>query len=1251
MKKFLLLFSICLTYSNLFSQNNIADHWFDADESAIEIPIDEERTITPTAYRTLALDLEGLKASLANAPMELTAAAEQNPRIIALPLPNGEEGIFEVYESPVMAPELAAKFPEIKSFAGHGMDDPSMRVRFDYSANGFRAMIETKEGIVFIDPYLKGNNLNYVAYLKDDLVPTAEQVALLEKGDYNSHSPLEHLDWMKPTTGGPNSPFEEKGPTPTPTPSNTPNTTEGAPVELLVYRLALSTTGEYAQQVPGGTLSDVTAELAFALGRVNFIFEKETGIRFQLIPNNDEIIFLDPDTDPFDIDIPNATTGQYMSQNRTNLNTAIGVENYDIGHVFAPYPCESTGNIAGTSGGIGIVCGDNKALGVSCSNNPSESFYLGVLCHEIGHQLGAPHPWANCNEELNQSQMSPGAAYSPGSGNTIMSYAGSCGANNIQFGSDFYLHVNSVETIYNYTRDGGGACATVLPTNNTSPDIFVPLGDGLRIPISTPFQLTGVATDADANDTLTYCWEQYNLGPTAPLGNPTGNGPSFRSYSPTENPTRVFPRIETIISNSSTVVEVLPTYNRDLTFRCTARDSKWGGGGTVWEEISFDATTTAGPFLVTYPNDFLAMKVGDYVDVEWDVANTDNATVNCQRINILLSLDGGYTYPITLAENVENDGGYRVLIPDAETNIARIKVEAADNIFFDLSNSNSRISPATDPGFAFAAGPAFQRVCLPELPVFEINTLSLLNYDSLVTLEVLGLPAGATGTFSESTVSPSEGSTLTISTDNTPLSDGIFTFQVRAIAGGDTITQELSYETQATNFSDLVAATPENAMIAVSELPTFTWMEANAADDYQLEVASNPSFDATALVESTIVTGNTYTSNVQLELGAVYFWRIRAQNECADGEWSEAKAFAVKSLSCIDAVSTNDPITISGNGLPTISSTISFPSDGTISDINITNILGNHAAFKDIEMRLIGPDATSVELFSSVICFASEFNFGVDDEAPGNIGSDCPVNTGIAYKPQNLLEAFDGKNALGDWMLEVEVINTAGSGGRLDSWSVEICSEANLSPPSLIKNNEMPLPPGFSRDINNEFLLTTDPNNGADELIYTIVTLPANGQLFLLGTELTVGARFSQNDVNAGDFKYTHDGTSSTVVTMDSFTFTVEDGEGGLIATPQFDLLIDPDVVISTNDLLKPSEISIFPNPANELINIGFTKPLDEQVNVRVFNLQGQLLVEKLAKNTQDLIQIETKHLAAGLYLVQVLTENESLTERVTIHR
>jgi hypothetical protein len=328
-----------------------------------------------------------------------------------------------------------------------------------------------------------------------------------------------------------------------------------------------------------------------AVNRLNSVFEVEIAVRLVLIDNNDDIIFLDAATDGY----TNGDTGAMIGENQQITNSFIGAGNYDMGHVFG-----TTSSFSGLAQ-LGAVCNNNsKARAVSLDNSPvGDAFVIETVAHEMGHQFGGAHTFNSCHN------VSPGDGYEPGGGTTILSYAGICAnpLNNLQSFPDDYYHVHSLDQMITFSRfSGGDECPVETPTGNNEPTAEIPLEGGFFIPISTPFLLTGIGTDPDG-DQLFYCWEQYDIGPENSVpGSPVGNSPLFRSWEPNTSPTRVFPRMQNIVNNISNNAEVLPTYSRDLTFRFTVRDKKAGGGGTVWDQIAFESTDQAGPFLVTYPN-------------------------------------------------------------------------------------------------------------------------------------------------------------------------------------------------------------------------------------------------------------------------------------------------------------------------------------------------------------------------------------------------------------------------------------------------------------------------------------------------------------------------------------------------------------------------------------------------------------------------------------------------------------------------
>ena len=612
-------------------------------------PVLGPRLILPSVYRTLALDEGGLGALLAHTPLESASRVGQSATLLALPLPDGSLAHFRVVESPIMAPALAAQFPQIQTYLGQGVDDASATLRFDRTPSGLHALILGVNGAIFIDPYSRNDTTHYVSYFAKDYAPPAGK-PFSEFGEVQRH----------------------------PTPPQAPRPALAAGPTLRTYRLALAADGEYTQ-VQGGTVSAALAAMVTTMNRVDGVYERELAIRLVLIANETRIIYTNPLTDPYTND--NGTI--MLGENQSNLDMVIGSANYDIGHVF------STGG--GGIAGLGVICSTSqKAQGVTGKTNPvGDPFDIDYVAHEMGHQSGADHPF-NATTGSCGGNRSDTTAYEPGSGSTIMSYAGICGSEDLQPHSDPYFHTISFDQIMAYTTTGAGAgCAATSATGNHAP---VPnAGAGYTIPKGTPFRLTGSATDADG-DALTYSWEQFNLGPAAPPDSDDGARPIFRAFSPTSDPSRVFPKLTDIVSNTTTFGEALPTTNRTLTFRLTVRDNRSGGGGVDHAAVNIPVSAAAGPFLVIAPNTAVTWPAGSAQTVTWAVAGTSAAPVSCPAVNILLSYDGGYTFPATLVAGVPNNGSADVLVPNLDTSRARVQVACTNNIFFDLSNADFTIS-------------------------------------------------------------------------------------------------------------------------------------------------------------------------------------------------------------------------------------------------------------------------------------------------------------------------------------------------------------------------------------------------------------------------------------------------------------------------------------------------------------------------------------------------------------------------------
>jgi len=614
--------------------------------------------IRPAGGRQVMLDMGKITTQLAGAPLESSRVIgmQAAPVVIALPKPDGSFERFEIYESPVFEPGFSAEFPNIKTYRGESLDSPQSNVRCDVTDFGFRAQVLSSEGSYWIDPVSFGDTNLYTSYARSDLQRTGVWSCLV--------TPDEALPGIPQA----DNPFEDR----VATDANRKN-----------YRAAVAGNFEYTS-FHGGTVALGQAAIVTAMNRINQVYENELNIHMNLVANNSSIVWA-TSADPY----TNGNGSTMLGQNQTSIDSIIGSANYDIGHVF------STGG--GGVAGLGVVCTTGqKARGVTGQGSPTgDAFWIDYVAHEMGHQFGGNHTFNGADSNCSANRAAS-AAYEPGSGSTIMAYAGICSPNDLQSNSDAYFHAKSFEEITNTMN--GKSCQTTTNTGNATPTVSA--GASYTIPIQTPYALT--ATGADANgDALTYCWEQYFLGSAqSASGSPSnfpdtsGRGPYQRSWNPASSASRQFPRNSNLLSNTFAFGETLPLITRAMTYRVTVRDAK---GGVNSANVNITSTNSAGPFQVTSPNTAVSWAGGSTQNVTWNVASTTNATVNCQNVDVLLSTDNGATFPTVLASNVPNNGSASVVIPNTAGIFNRIKVRAVGNIFFDVSNANFTITAAVAP--------------------------------------------------------------------------------------------------------------------------------------------------------------------------------------------------------------------------------------------------------------------------------------------------------------------------------------------------------------------------------------------------------------------------------------------------------------------------------------------------------------------------------------------------------------------------
>lgn len=637
-----------------------------------------ERVIVPDNYRTFRLNQPLLRTMLESAPAEFKDQYGMSNTIITLPMPDGTFERFRIEHSLIVEPGLAEKYPELAAtYRGQGIDDPTATVRLDLMPSGFHSMILSSRGTVMVDPYAKGDTSNYISYRKSDAKRTS---------DFSCDTDRENaLKSLSNSTKGDFKPF-------VPDAVFAPAVTSGT--ELRTYRLALAATGEYTGVAGGGTVAGALAAQVVIMNRVNGIYERDLSMRMVIIANNNLIIYTDGTSDPY----TNNNGSTMLTENQNNVTTVIGTANYDIGHVF------STGG--GGIAGVGVPCGASKARGVTGLTNPTgDVFAIDYVAHEMGHQWGGNHTFNGGTGSCGQAgQRSNTSAYEPGSGVTIMGYAGICGTQNLAGTSIDSFHVRSLEEIIAYSQTGtGNTCAVTTATGNTPPSINSVGGSTFNIPRQTPFTLTAAATDANG-DTVTYDWQQYDLGPvTTAVPNTDSDGnarPLFRPFLPSSDGSRTFPRSQFILANANVppnttgsfmTGELLPAIARTMNFQVIARDNRAGGGGVNTATVQVVVAGT-GPFAVTSPNTNTTWFLNSNPVVTWNTGGSEGAPINAGNVRILLSTDGGLTFPTVLNASTPNDGSEAVVSPNLNSSTARIRVEPVGNIFFDVSDVNFSIS-------------------------------------------------------------------------------------------------------------------------------------------------------------------------------------------------------------------------------------------------------------------------------------------------------------------------------------------------------------------------------------------------------------------------------------------------------------------------------------------------------------------------------------------------------------------------------
>lgn len=1167
---------------------------------------------------------------------------------------------FKVTEASVMAPALAAKFPEIKSYVGYSLDGDIQKVRFSVSPNGIQSMIvnANDQGNIYMQ---KAQDNKYVVYKRKSNTASdkgflCEMMAMVEKNGAQLT--------MRPVDGQ----------------------------VLRKFRLAISATGEYTT-FHGGTVNDAMAAINASVTRLNQIFENDLAVTLELVANNDEVIFTDATTDPY--------SGNLNAEVQNTLDSTIGNDNYDVGHLFN----QEDDVFSGNAGFIAAVCSDNrKGSGFSTSGSPSgDLFDIDLVAHEIGHQFGANHTWS-FESEGTQVQ------FEPGSGSTIMGYAGITGANNVTGNSDDYFHYVSIVQISDYLETV--SCAQITSLANNPPVVVSPLS--FSIPKSTAFALTGSATDVDPGDVLTYAWEQIDDGivTNATFGPNNPNGANFRSQIPSTDPTRYFPALDRVILGELTQTgptidsawETVSDEQRDLNFALSVRDNALGGGQVVSEEMRISVLNSAGPFTVISQSTNEILTTGEVQTVTWDVANTNSAPINATIVDIFLSIDGGLTFPIVLADDTPNDGSHDIVVPGNPSTAARIMIKASNNVFFAVNEVAFTIVASE---IVLNFDTLEYAVCQPNNISVQFDYETYLGFNGTSTFSTVNLPTGLNVAFTPSSAS-SDTQVNVVFSNTAAVAENVYAIDIVATSGSITKQVTLQLAINDSDFADVTLISPVDGATEVSAGTVLEWESDPSYTFYDVQIATDAGFGN--IIETANVYSNSF-SPINLQNGLTYFWRVRPQNSCGNGTFGAAFSFNTIEANCENYIASGLPMEISDNGTPTVTATIPFYQDLVVNDINV-NIEIDHTWLADLAISLTSPSGTTVVLVSNSCGNLQNINAVFDDSANNFVCGGTPGISGTV-KPLGALSSFNGESTLGEWTLQI-MDNANADGGALIGFSLEVCVEGTIRPDNdndgIFDDGDdlcLGTPEGVEVDSdgcqvfrlpNDNFLITLQSeacHNSNDGLIQVDVMQSLNYEISITGNNTNVTENFTDTytltGLSAGTYSVCINATDGTndyveycfevvITEPDPLSVSLKtslDGSqvdvdlqgaslyfielnGKSIQTSQDHITLD---LKNGNNSLKISTDMpcqgifeenyffsdrpiVYPNPFSDYLNVFLSSGLNE-ITISVYGLNGQLILSDIYRASEKVLELDFTTLSSGTYFVKFEGVNVNATSKV----
>ncbi|MBC7535728.1 MAG: fibronectin type III domain-containing protein [Ferruginibacter sp.] len=849
MKKLLAVLFACTVVLTIQAQKNFWSLHLAADKITTDKGV--ARSSFPSSFKLFDVNMAPLSHEL----FSVVNNTSRHSVTITLPNADGQFEQFEVFEASNFEPVLQARFPEIRAFSGKGITDKYATLKLSISPQGLQTMV-----------FRIGKKNEFIeAYSADHTVYAV----------YSSQRKSGQLPWNCST-------IDERMASEIHTQIANAGNTARSGGDLKTMRLAQSVTAEYSNYFGATSASQVSLVLAginATLTRCNGVYEKDLALHLNLIASSTNVIYYNAATDPYDAAAA-GSGGTWNGQLQSTLTSVIGEANYDIGHLFG-----ASGG-GGNAGCIGCVCTNgSKGSGFTSPADgvpQGDNFDIDYVVHEVGHQLGANHTFSMSNE-------GSGVNKEPGSGITIMGYAGITSQDVAPHSIAFY-HQASIAQIQSNLATKTCPVTTNIAANNATP-VVAAVGN-FTIPKSTPFALTGAATDANG-DALTYSWEQNDNASSSQTGASSvasatkASGPNWISFNPTISATRYFPKLATILAgalisgplpggDAAANTEALSSVARTLNFRLTVRDNAPFSstapvtvGQSAFTDMVVTVSSASGPFAVSSPNTAVSYIGGSTQTITWAVASTTATPVSCASVKISLSTDGGQTFPTVLAASTANDGTEALLIPNTATTTARIKVEAVGNIFFDISNSNFTITAGSACGNA--TGLSSSAITTNGATVSWAAVTNAVSY-------AVDYKLNSSSTWTGFSTAQTATSAVLTSLSSGSLYDWRVTTTC-ATATGTAV---------AAQFTTLVPCTAPTGLassVITSSTATVSWTAVSAATSYAVDYKLNSSATWTSF--STAQTG-TVANLSGLTASSLYDWRVSAT--CPSGTTTASAA-------------------------------------------------------------------------------------------------------------------------------------------------------------------------------------------------------------------------------------------------------------------------------------------------------------------------------------------------------------------------